>query len=404
MAGLSGYEIFTMVSQGAGPAGLVQAADVTRAASTRLQGVGDQLRRTTTDMRAAWRGAASDGAARATQPIEQALQREQETLGQVDAALRAQAQSYERLRAQVLPMATPQPPELTLFDQLTPWDTDNEITRREWFEADANNRRVYAEYVAATGQNQAMLPQAAQAAGAQGGNTAVQSAGGAGAKSASSAPPQVAGAGAGGTTAPSSAGAGGGSASAPSGGGMPSGGGRTSASEAEGAAGGRTPVLPGPGTPKQPSDRTATADASLSALGGVPIAPRPASGRDTAHTSNLPKGDHLGGGGGVAPVLPGGIGTGDPTGTRGGRGPLGAGERSGVLGKTLPPGAPGGAFTSAPGGKPAMAGVGGGFAPHAGYARDEEERVHKRTVYLDEDTDALVGRLPGSVTPVIGED
>ncbi|XVV00566.1 WXG100 family type VII secretion target [Actinosynnema sp. CA-248983] len=403
MAGLSGYEIYTMVSQGAGPAGLVQAADLSRNARTSLQALGDELRRTTADMQGGWRGGAAERAAQAARPIEQALQREQEKLDQVDASLRTQAQAYARLRTQVLPMATPQPPELTLFDQETPWDTDNEIARKEWFEADANNRRAYAEYAAATGQNQAMLPQSAQAAGGAGGNTAAQAAGGAGAKSAPSAPPQVAGAG--GATAPSSAGSGGGSGSASAG----SGGGRTSASEAGGVAGGRTPILPGPGTSKQPADRTATADASLSAPGGVagglPIAARPASGRDTAHTSNLPKGDHLGGGGGVAPVLPGGIGTGDPTGTRGGRGPLGAGERSGVLGKTLPPGgafAPAGAPSAAPG-KPGMAGM-GGFAPHAGYAREEEDTVHKRTVYLDEDTDALVGRMPGSVRPVIGED
>ncbi|MBB5801791.1 WXG100 family type VII secretion target [Saccharothrix ecbatanensis] len=407
MAGLSGYEIYLMVSQGAGPDGLNQAADVSKDARTRIQALGDELRRLTTEMQSAWQGKASDQAAQAVQPIEQALQRAQETLDKADASLRTQAQSYGRLRGQVLPMATPQPPELTLFDEITPWDTDNEIARKEWFEADANNRRVYAEYATATGQNQAMLPQVPQASGgAQGANTAVQSASGAGVQAATPAPPQVGDAG---STSPSSAAgsAGGDKTSAPP---SVSGGGKTSASSAggtggtgggDGGLGGRAPAVQGPTAPKQPGDRTAVADWSTGVPGGVPIAsPPPPSARDTAHTSNVPKGDHLSG---VAPVLPGGIGIGDPTGTRAQRGALDAGDRSAVLGRTPPPNAP-----AAAGGRGAtsMGGVAGmgGFAPHAAHTREEEDREHKRSVYLEEDADALVGPLPGSVTPVIGED
>ena len=406
MAGLSGYEIYLMVSQGEGPDGLNQAADVSKDARTRIQALGDELRRLTTELQAAWQGKASDRAAQAVQPIEQALQRAQETLDKADASLRTQAQNYGRLRGQVLPMATPQPPELTLFDELTPWDTDNEIARKEWFEADANNRRVYAEYATATGQNQATLPQMPQASGgAPGANTAVQSVSGAGVQAATTAPPQVGDAGAG-ATSPSSAGsAGGEKTSAP-----PSvgGGGRTSASSTGGGGGGdlggRAPAVAGPSAPRQPGDRTAVADWSTGVPGGVPggvpIASRPPSARDTAHMSNMPKGDHLSG---VAPVLPGGIGISDPTGTRGQRGALDAGDRSAVLGRTPPPTVPAAAGARGAVGKAGVAGV-GGFAPHAAHMREEEDREHQRTVYLEEDTDALVGPLPGSVAPVIGED
>jgi hypothetical protein len=102
-------------------------------------------------------------------------------------------------------------------------------------------------------------------------------------------------------------------------------------------------------------------------------------------------------------VLPGGIGIGDPTGTRGRRGPLEAGGSSAVLGR-MPAGAPAPVGARGGPGKVAAAGMGGFASPHTAHARDEEDREHKRTVYLDEDTDALIGRLPESVAPVIGED
>ncbi|KOX19370.1 hypothetical protein ADK67_33695 [Saccharothrix sp. NRRL B-16348] len=392
-----------MVSQGAGPEGLNQAADVSKDARTRIQALGDELRRLTAELQAAWQGKASERAAQAVQPIEQALQRAQETLDKADASLRTQAQSYGQFRQRVMPMATPQPPELTLFDELTPWDTDNEIARKEWFEADANNRRVYAEYATATGQNQATLPQMPQGAGGVlAADTAVQAVSGPGVQAAPSAPPQVGDAGA---TSPSSAAgaAGGDKTSAPPsvGGG---GGGKTSASGAvgggEGDLGGRAPAVQGPAAPRQPGDRTAVADWSTGVPGGLPIASRPPSARDTAHTSNLPKGDHLSG---VAPVLPGGIGIGDPTGTRGQRGALDAGDRSGVLGRTPPPNVPAAAGARGVAGRVGVAGM-GGFAPHAPHMREEEDREHRRTVYLEEEADALVGPMPDSVTPVIGED
>lgn len=400
MAELNGYQIYQMVSQGAGPDGLNQAADVSKDAGTRIQALGDELRRLTSEMQTTWQGKASDRAAQAVRPIEEALQRAQETLHQADASLRTQAQSYSRLRQVVMPMATEHPPELTLFDEITPWDTDNELARKEWFKADANNRRVYAEYATATGQNQAMLPQTPQAAGGAGADTAVQAAGGPTVRSATSAPPQVGDAGG---TSPSSAGAAGGDrTSAPPSVGS-GGGGRTSASEAgggDGDLGGRAPAVQRPTAPLPPGDRTAVADWSAGVPGGVPIASRPPSAHDTAHTSNLPKGDHLAGG---APVLPGGIGIADPTGTRGQRGTLDAGDRSGVLGRTPPPNVPAGAGARGAAGKVGMAGM-GGFAPHAPYAREEDDREHQRTVYLEEDADALVGPMPDSVTPVIGED
>ncbi|MBB5957244.1 WXG100 family type VII secretion target [Saccharothrix tamanrassetensis] len=411
MTALSGYEIYQMVSRGAGPGGLNQAADVSKDARTRIQSLGDELRRLTAEMQAAWQGKAADRAAQAVQPIEQALQRAQETLDKADASLRTQAETYGLLKQQVLPMATPQPPELTLFDELTPWDTDNEIARKEWFVADANNRRVYAEYATATGRNEAMLPQMSQAAGgAQGANTAVQGAGGGGVQSATSPPPQVGNAG---TTSPSSAGsAGGEAASVPP---SMSGGGGTSVSSAgsggDGVPAGRAPAAHGTTAPKQRGDRTAVADWSAGVPGGVPVATRPLSARDTARTSNVPKGDHLSG---AAAVLPGGIGIGDPTGTRGQRAPLGAGDRSAALGRTLP-NAPAAAGARGVAGRVGVAGMGGaagiggaagmgGFAPHAAHAREEEDREYKRSVYLEEDSDALIGRLPGTVAPVIGED
>ncbi|MBP2338220.1 WXG100 family type VII secretion target [Saccharothrix coeruleofusca] len=426
---LSGYEIYQMVSRGAGPDGLTQAADVSRDARTRIEALGDELRRLTAEAQAEWRGRASERAAQAAQPIGQALQRAQEALDKADASLRAQAQNYGVLRQQVQPMATPYPPELTFFDEITPWDTDNELARKAWFEADAHNRRVYAEYAAVTGRNQAMLPQVPPASGGvMGADTAVQATGGAGARSATSAPPQV---GSAGSTSPSSAGsAGGGEVSAP-----PStsgGGGRTSASSAgrgdggptSGGGGGDTgpagraaavhgpsaaPKQPGdrlqPVDRLQPGDRTAVADWSTGALGGVPIAARPPSARDSAHTSSTPKGDHLLG---AAPVLPGGIGIGDPTGTRGQRGSLAPGDQSAVLGRT-PHNAPVTASPRGAAGRVGAAGVGaaagmGGFAPHAAPARGDEDREHKRTVYLDEDVDTLVGPMPSGVTPVIGVD
>ncbi|MFI9813804.1 WXG100 family type VII secretion target [Saccharothrix variisporea] len=415
MTGLSGYEIYLMVSQSAGPEVLTQAADLARDAGVRVQAAGDQARQLSATIPTTWGGAAADRAVQAGQPIEQGLRGAQEHVEQLDAAVRAQAQNYARFRPLVWPMATPEPPELTLYDQLTPWDTDNELARKQWFEADANNRRVYAEYVEATRQNQAMLPQAAPApSGAQGANTAVQSAGGSGARSASSAPPQVGG---GGSTTPSSAGAagagGGGQASAPpevgGSGKTPAGGGKTAASNAGGEDGdlaGRVPAVPGSGAAKQPADRTALADSPGvpgGVPGGLPITATPRSGRDTERPSSVPKSDHLGGGG-AAPVLPGGVAIGDPTGTRGQRGALGAGDRTGVMGRT-PSGSPvaAGAGAGAAAGRPGVAGM-GGFAPHAPHARDDDDREHKRTVYLDEDTDELFGRLPTSTVPVIGED
>ncbi|MFI9006107.1 PPE domain-containing protein [Actinosynnema sp. NPDC053489] len=421
MAALTGYAIHELVSRGAGPEGLVRAADAAKEARTRLQTLADELRRLTAELQAAWRGGAADRAAQAARPIEQALQHEQEVLEQAEASLRAQAQSCTQLRGQVLPMATPEPPELTLWDETTPWDTDNELARKAWFEADANNRRVYAVYVEATAQNQAMLPQVAPAAGGAGADTSLQAGGGAGVGSGPSAPPRVGG---GDATSPSAAGAGGGdrtsappSVGAGGGGGAPSspssspsssppqppsGGGRTSSSgvgREEGGPDGRTPAVTVPPAPRPSGDRTAVADWAAGVPGGLPVTARPPTGRDTAHTSNVPKGDHLSSG---VPVLPGGIGIGDPTGTRGSRGPLAAGDRSGVLG-TTPAGAPAAAGARGAAGRAGVAGT-GGFAPHAPHARDEEDQVHKRTVYLDEEADALVGRLPGSVSPVIGED
>ncbi|NUT96744.1 MAG: hypothetical protein HOY78_32455, partial [Saccharothrix sp.] len=227
---MSGYEIYLMVTQGAGASGLTQAADLSRDAGTRIQAVGDVFRRLTPELQSVWQGDAADRATQAGQPIEQGLQQAQETLGQIDTAVRAQAQSYSVLKGRVLPMATPEPPDLTLYDQITPWDTDNELARKQWFEADANNRRVYAEYVTATNQNMALLPQPpAAAGGAQGANTAVQSASGPGARSTASAPPSVGGGG--GATSPSSAGAGAGA-----GGGA----GQASAPPSVGGGGGKT--------------------------------------------------------------------------------------------------------------------------------------------------------------------
>ncbi|RKT55671.1 WXG100 family type VII secretion target [Saccharothrix australiensis] len=436
MAGLNGYEIYRMVSEAEGADGLNQAADVAKDARTRIQNLGDELRRLTAELEAAWQGKASERAARAAQPIEQGLQTAQETLEKVDTSLRTQAQSCDQFKNQVMPVATPEPPELTLFDEITPWDTDNEIARKQWFEADAHNRRVYADYAAATEQNQAVLPQMAPASGGggAGADTAVQTASASTVQSATSAPPRAAGEG--GATAPSSAGsAGGGKASAPpstgsggdqssgtspsgsAGGGHASappslrGGGRTSVSN-KGDLAGRAPAAHVPAPPRLPGERTAIADLSTGAPGGVPIAARPASARDTARTSSVPKGDHLAGG---APMLPGGMGVGDPTGTRGQRGTrgsgdrsatLGAGDRSAVLGRT-----PTDAVPAAPGargatGRAAMAGMGGmgGFVPHAPYARADEDEQHQRTVYLKDDSDALVGPMPDSVAPVIGED
>ncbi|MFE2757406.1 WXG100 family type VII secretion target, partial [Actinosynnema sp. NPDC059335] len=282
---LSGYEIYQMVSRGAGPEGLTEAADVSRDARTRIQALGDELRGLTGQLQGLWQGRASDRAAQAVQPIEQSLQRAQETLDRADAALRTQAQSYGRLRQQVQPMATPYPPELTLFDEITPWDTDNELARKAWFEADAHNRRVYAEYVGLTGQNQAMLPQAPGASGgAPGADTAVGSSGGAGVRSGTPAPPQV-GDGGGGTS-PSSAGgpaAGGGSSPGSAGGDKPSagGGGKTSASEVGGGDGGgspRPPGVAGPTAPRQPGERTGVAHAGAGGPGGVAPPPPPPAG------------------------------------------------------------------------------------------------------------------------------
>ncbi|MGW6936882.1 WXG100 family type VII secretion target [Lentzea sp. NPDC054927] len=398
MAGLSGYEIFLLASQGESPAAMTQAADASKASRARIQQLGEELQRLTAEMQGVWKGKASDRAAQAVQPIEQALRRAQETLDKSDVSLRTQAQDYGRFRELVLPMATPDPPELNLVDQLTPWDTDNEVARKEWFEADAQNRRVYGEYAGLTGQNQATLPQMPQGpAGAPTANTAVQAAGASGVKSASTAPPQVNDAGA---TSPSSAesAAGDKASASPSTG---SGGDKTGASNAGGGPGGgsgaaQTPTLPGPGAPKQPGDRTTVADAPGMA-GGMPIAPRPQSGKDSAHKSGVPKGDHLSGGGGT-PVLPG---IGDPTGTRGQRGSLDPADRSAVVGKTLPnaPATVGARGAVGKVGAPAM----GGFGAPGAHGREVEDKEHKRTVYLEDEPDALIGQLPGTVAPVIGE-
>ncbi|GGU71838.1 WXG100 family type VII secretion target [Lentzea flava] len=402
MAGLSGYDIWQMASQGESPEVLIKAADVSQSARTRIENLSAELRRLTGQLQSNWQGKASDRAAEAAQPIDQALQRAQEALDQADVSLRAQADRYAAFKKQVMPMATPQPPELTLFDQLTPWDTDSELARKAWFAADANNRRVYAEYAAATGQNQATLPQMAQASGGVLATaTAVQATAGPGVQGATSTPPQVGDAGA---TSPSSAGSSSGDkASAP-----PStnggGGGKTSASNAGGGDGGggglagRVPTGQAPAVPKQPGDRTTVADLP-SGVPAVPLATRPPSARDTAHTSGVPKGDHLAG---AAGMLPGGMGIGDPTGTRGQRTSQSPGDRSAVLGKTLT-NAPVTAGARGAVGKVGATGV-GGFAPHAAHAREEEDREHKRTVYLEEDADAIIGSLPGSVAPVIGED
>ncbi|GAB2840817.1 WXG100 family type VII secretion target [Lentzea nigeriaca] len=401
MAGLSGYEIWQMASQGESPEVLTRAADVSQSARTRIENLSAELRRLTGQLQSNWQGKASDRAAAAVRPIDQALQRAQEALEQADVSLRSQADRYGVFQKQVMPMATAQPPELTLFDQLTPWDTDNELARKAWFEADAHNRRLYAEYAAATGQNQATLPQMVQASGGVLATaTAVQATAGPGVQSATSTAPQVGDAGA---TSPSSAGSSSGDkASAP-----PStngGGGKTSTSNAGGVdsggggSAGRVPTGQGPGVPKQPGDRTTVADLP-SGVPAVPMATRPPSARDTAHTSGVPKGDHLAG---AAPMLPGGMGIGDPTGTRGQRTSQAPGDRSAVLGKTLT-NAPVTAGARGAAGKVGATGM-GGFAPHAPHAREEEDREHTRTVYVEEDADAIIGSLPGGVAPVIGED
>jgi WXG100 family type VII secretion target len=398
MAGLSGYEIFLLASRSESPAALTQAADASKESRARIQKLSEDLRRLTAEMQGAWKGKASDRAAQAVQPIEQSLQRVQETLDKADTSLRAQAQAYGTFRQQVMPMATPEPPELNLLDQLTPWDTDNEVARKEWFEADAQNRRAYGEYSGLTGQNQATLPQMSAGPGGAAANTALQAVGASGLKAASAAPPQVKDSGA--TSASAASESAGDKASAP-----PSmgGGDKTSASNAgapdggpTGGAGTRTPALPGPGTPKQPGDRTTVADAPGTA-GGLPLVPRPQAGTDSAHKSGVPKGDHLSGGGGI-PVLPG---IGDPTGTRGQRGSLDPVDRSSVVGKTLS-NAPAVAGARGAVGKVGGPGMGGFGAPGA-HGREEEDKEHKRTVYLEEEADALIGQLPGTVAPVIGE-
>lgn len=398
MAGLSGYEIWMMASRGRSPAELSRAAEMSAQAQARILQLSAELSQLTTQMQASWKGKASDQAAQAVRPIEQALQRARETLEKAGTSLQAQSQNYASFREQVVPMATPQPPELNLIDQRTPWDTDNEIARKEWFEADAQNRRVYAEYAGLTSQNAATLPQMPHGpGGAAAANTAVQAAAGPGVQAATSAPPQV---GDGGATSQSAASSQAGDKAAAS---PTSGGDKTSASNAGnpgsgsgGGSGTQTPVLPGPGVPKQPGDRTAVADASGLMAGAVPPI-TPQSGKDTAHKSAVPKGDHLPGGG--VPMVPGGIG--DPTGTRGQRGSLEPGDRSTVVGRQLS-NAPLSAGARGAAGKFGAAAM-GGFAPPIAHAREEEDKEHKRTVYLDEEPDAIVGTLPGSVAPVIGE-
>jgi hypothetical protein len=132
--------------------------------------------------------------------------------------------------------------------------------------------------------------------------------------------------------------------------------------------------------------------------GAMPLLPRPQSGNDSAHKSGLPKGENLPGGAGT-PVLPGSIG--DPTGTRGLRGSLYPADRSAVVGKTLSngPAAVGARGVAAKSGAAGM----GGFGAPAAHGREEEDKEYKRTVFLDEDPDAIVGQLPGTAAPVIGE-
>lgn len=407
MAGLSGFEIYQLVAQGESPEALNRAADTSAKSRERIQGLAEELQQLTRKMQDTWKGKASDSAAQAAQPIEQALQRAQETLDKADTSLRAQAQNYGTFRNQVLPMATPEPPELNLLDLLTPWDTDNEAARKEWFEADAQNRRAYENYVGLTGQNQATLPQMSkQPGGAPAANTGVHAPTGAGVKSATSAPPQLKDAGA---TAPSSAGAsesGDKAAAAPS-----MGGDKTSASSAGAPDGGpsggpgsgpgaQVPHLPGPAAPKQPGDRTTVADVPGGMSGAVPLVPRPQSGNDSAHKSGVPKGEHLSGGGGT-PIVPGSMG--DPTGTRGLRGSLDPAGRSAVVGKPLGANPPAAAGARGAAGKVGAAAAGGFGAP-AAHGREEEDKEYKRTVFLEVDPDAIVGQLPGTAAPVIGED
>ncbi|MDT7787018.1 MAG: hypothetical protein QOF58_5437 [Pseudonocardiales bacterium] len=400
MENLTGYEIYQLAAQGETPEELNRAADTSSQSRARIQKLSEELAQLTRNMQNNWKGKASDSAVQAAQPIEQALQRAQETLDKADASLRAQAQNYGTFRQQVLAMATPTPPELNLLDHLTPWDTDNEAARKEWFEADAQNRRAYQNYAGLTGQNQATLPRMSQApGGAPTANTAVKAPSGPGVKAANSAPPQVADTGA---TAPSSSGApeAGDKAAAPP---STGGGDKTSASNTgggpAGGPGAQTPTLPGPAVPKQPGDRTTVADLPPGGVpGAMPVLPRPQPGNDSAHKSGLPKGENLPGGGGT-PVIPGSIG--DPTGTRGLRGSLDPADRSAVVGKTLAngPAAVGARGVAA---KAGAAGVGGFGAP-AAHGREEDDKEYKRTVFLEEDPDAIVGQLPGTAASVIGE-
>ncbi|MEU0879543.1 WXG100 family type VII secretion target [Lentzea sp. NPDC005914] len=399
MAGLSGYEIYQLAAQGQTPEALNRAADASAQSRERIQKLAEELLQLTRNMQSNWKGKASDNAVQAAQPIEQALRRAQETLDKADASLRAQAQNYGTFRQQVLPMATPTPPELNLLDQITPWDTDNEAARKEWFEADAQNRRAYESYAGLTGQNQATLPQMSQApGGAPAPDTGVHASSGPGVKS-STASPQVKDAG---TTsaagAPESASAADKAAAPPSMGG----GDKTSASNAgaPGGSGAQMPTLPGPAAPKQPGDRTTVADMSGGMPGALPLMPRPQSGNDSAHKPGVPKGDHLPGAG-VSPMVPGGMSMGDPTGTRGLRGSLDPADRSAVVGKTL--NAPTAAGARGAASKVGATGMGGFGAP-AAHGREEEDKEHKRTVFLEEAADAIVGQLPGTTAPVIGED
>ncbi|MEU5691796.1 hypothetical protein [Actinosynnema sp. NPDC020468] len=155
--GLSGKEIHDLLTGGAGSGSLHAAAQIAAEAAGRYAAVEDRLRQIGATLGEAWTGAAAEAGARAMSPIDKAVKDLQETLPKFDRSAANQSYQFEFNRGQVLDIPA-QPPESNLWDTITPWDTNTEDAVTIYRAAEAENRRIYAEYQHNSHVNRGELP------------------------------------------------------------------------------------------------------------------------------------------------------------------------------------------------------------------------------------------------------
>ncbi|MGH3435705.1 MAG: WXG100 family type VII secretion target [Sciscionella sp.] len=411
VADADGYSIYQdMRVNVPGTQGLQDAATTLNKAREAYDSAIGSLNSYKSSLAAGIQGSAGDAAMQSIEPLAQSFSDTHDALDKHAKALTAQAGSFDDSAGKLKPMDAAKAPDKSIWDSVTPWDTDTEDKINQWNSSNDHNKTVFKGYGAATNGNANELPGAYQAGQFATSNVEIYN------------PKHTGGGGNSNSGGGGDAGSGGGSYS--DGGSVPGGysggnhGGRTGAAPSGGVPGG----APAPYGSTGASSYTGP-DPSLGGVGGVGGI-GPGAGASSNPGAGGPGGMPMGGAGGFGSggvsggsSGAGGFGAGGRSGAGGlgagggaagarGTGGVGGGARSGAAAgqPASARGAGAGAAEAAPGARGASGRSGMGMGPRGGGGKGGEDAEHSTASYLvDEDNgNQIVGELPMTAPPVIG--